>query len=414
MPPLVESAIVPASVATQPNAGQRAEFIAVMALTTAMSALAIDTLLPAFPEIRAHHGLGAESTRVSLLIASFFLGSGIGQVPFGILSDRFGRKVTLYASLLLYSVAAFATAYAPSLGAMIIARFVWGLGAAGPRVITTAMVRDRFEGSAMAKTLSYIMTVFTIVPVVAPALGALLLHVIGWRATVLFPAFIAVVLTIWMLRIPETLPVERRRVVSPRIVSAAFSEVIRVKRTMALTLALSLLLAGINAYISLAEIITDQLYERKAQFAITFGAIAGAMAVAGMLNAFFVGKFGLRTMLRRTPILLSLAGAGFASISLVASGKPPFIVYALFLALILGLQVLVLPNCNSLALQPLGHIAGFAAGMIGTLSTIGGAVLGGAVAQLHTGTTMALATGFAAFSFGALILTRLGTRALPA
>ncbi len=323
--------------ADRPLVNRNREFIAVLALTTAMSALAIDTLLPAFPEIRAHYALASNSTRVSLLITAFFLGSGIAHIPMGILADRFGRKLTLYASL-----------------------------------------------------------------------GICL----GWRAAVLFPGVVASALAVWLIRIPETLPPERRRTIRARTLAAAFRDVTRVRSSVLLALAVTCLLAVINTYISLAEIITDKVYGRAAQFPVTFGAIAVAMGLAGVINARLVGQVGLRRMLRRTPLLLATTGVAFASVSLLTGGRPSFYFYGVSLAAVLGFQVLVLPNCNSLALQPLGHVAGLASGMISSVSTIGGAVLGGLVAQQYSGNTNALAIGIAAFTSVAFFLTRAATHSV--
>lgn len=178
--------------------------------------MAIDTILPAFPEIRAHVGLPVGSPRVSLLISAFFFGNGIAQLFTGILTDRFGRRPVMWTGLLIYSIGALGATFSSTLTTMIICRVIWGIGASAPRVVAVAMVRDQFEGSRMAQTLSYVQAVFVVVPVVAPSLGTGVLHLGGWRWAMVTPAFLAVIMAAWLVRLPETLPIERRRVISPK------------------------------------------------------------------------------------------------------------------------------------------------------------------------------------------------------
>jgi DHA1 family bicyclomycin/chloramphenicol resistance-like MFS transporter len=194
----------------------RREFVGIVAACQAMAASSIDLMLPAFKKIRADFGLPPDSSRVGWIVTAFFLGSAIGQLIYGPLSDRFGRKPLLYVGLAIMMGSAAAAAMAPTLRAIIILRVVWGFGAAAPRSLAIAMVRDRFHGEQMARTMGFVMATFMVVPVLAPSLGALLIRLGPWRIVFWVPFVLAGMLAIWLTRLPETLSPERRRGVGPR------------------------------------------------------------------------------------------------------------------------------------------------------------------------------------------------------
>ncbi len=383
---------------------RNAEFIAVTALITAMGALSIDTILPAFPEIRSHLGLAADSTRVSLLVTGYLLGMGLGQIPAGIVSDRFGRKRALTVFVAVYMVGVVGSMVATSLPLMVLARVVWGLGGAGPRVVAIAMVRDSHEGVRMAQVLSYVQSIFVIVPVLAPSLGSLALHLGGWRATVAVPAGVAVVLLVWMLRVPETLAPGGRQPISTGAVRRAFSQLFRHRPTMLYALAMAFLFGCISSYISLAETIIDDVYDRKSSFPIIFGVIAASMGVSTLVNARFVGRLGLDRMLTLMPRAAAAIAIVLAALSVTANGRLSFAVFAVGMALLLSAQTLVTPNVNSAAMQPHGNLAGLAAGTLGMISTIGGAILGTLTSQLHDGSTRTITVAIAVFLVVATML----------
>jgi MFS transporter, DHA1 family, multidrug resistance protein len=387
-----------------------AEFIAVTALITAMGALSIDTILPAFPEIRAHLGLAPGSTKVSLLVTAYLLGMGLGQIPAGIISDRFGRKKALTFFVGIYMIGVVGMMVAPSLPLAVLARVVWGLGGSGPRVVAIAMVRDSHEGVRMAQVLSYVQSIFVLVPVLAPSLGALALHVGGWRATVAVPAAVAVVLIVWMLRIPETLSQERRRPASLQAVRHAFATILRHRPTVLYAVSMAFLFGCISSYISLAETIIDDLYGRKSQFPIIFGVIAASMGVSTLINARLVGRLGLKRMLTTIPVITASVAVVLALICIQRDGKPPFLVFAIGMALLLSAQTLITPNVNARSLGPHGALAGLAAGITGMISTIGGAILGTIVSQLHDGSTRTITIAIAVFLLTTTAIVRLAQR----
>lgn len=181
-----------------------------MSMAMACTALGIDLMLPAFGDIRQAFGLAADSTAVAGIVTAYFVGLALGQVLWGPIADRYGRKVTLYAGLAVYMAGAATSALSPSLGVLFGARFAWGVGAAGPRVGALAMVRDSFEGERMARVMSFILAVFVLVPVLAPSLGAAILAFASWRWVFAFGVVYAAALMAWLRRLPETLREEHR------------------------------------------------------------------------------------------------------------------------------------------------------------------------------------------------------------
>jgi DHA1 family bicyclomycin/chloramphenicol resistance-like MFS transporter len=226
------------------------EFIALVTALMAMTALGIDLMLPAFPDIRSEFGLAADSTKVTWIITAYFLGMAIGPWLFGPASDRYGRRRLVFLGLALYAIGATAAATSTTWEVLIIARFVWGVGASGPRSLAVTIIRDRHEGSTMARLMSMIMAVFMLVPIIAPALGAGLIAFLPWRAVFWFPAVMSVVLMVWARRLPETLSDANRRPFTFRSVAGASREVVRHRQTVALTAALTFLYSMMTSYLA--------------------------------------------------------------------------------------------------------------------------------------------------------------------
>jgi DHA1 family bicyclomycin/chloramphenicol resistance-like MFS transporter len=375
------------------RAGDR-ELLALIAGCMGMAAVGIDLLLPAFGDMRRAFGLAPDATEVTRLITAFFVGLALGQFVYGPLSDRFGRKPMLFAGLGLYCVAAVVASFAPSLGVLVAVRFVWGLGAAGPRSLAVAMVRDRYEGEQMARTMSMVMAIFITVPVVAPGVGAGVMALFGWRSVFWFQFLLAASLTVWAaLRLPETLPVERRRAVHPRALSEAFVTVLRTRQSIAFGLAVLFLFGVLSSYIGSSEIIIDDVFGQGDSFPFLFGALAVVMGVGSLLNARLVVRFGVQRFVRGV-VVGAMAGTGtFALVAWLTDGRPPLPVFLLLTALLLLGNSMLVPNANTLAMQPVPHVAGMAAAVIGALGTGGGALVGSVIDASFDGTVRAFAFG---------------------
>lgn len=376
------------------------EFLALIAGCMAMAAVGIDLLLPAFGDMRREFGLPSDSTRVAQLITAFFIGLAVGQLVFGPLSDRFGRKRLLYAGLVLYVAAAASASFAPSLEWLVVIRFVWGMGAAAPRSIAVAVVRDSFEGEHMARTMSLVMATFITVPVVAPVAGAGLIALFGWKSVFWFQFAIATGLAVWAVRLPETLPPERRRSVSPRSLLEAFTTVVRTRQSAAFGLAVLFIFGVLSSYIANSEIIIDEVFGYRDLFPLMFSLLAVVMGIGSLLSARLVTRIGLHRFLRAV-VLGAVCSTGlFAVIAFATDGKPPFVVFMVMTALLLLGNSMLVPNANTAAMLPVPQVAGMASAVIGAASTAGGALLGSVVDASFDGTIRP-------FAYGAFVCTSL-------
>ena len=200
----------------------RKELLVFLSATMAFIAVGLDLMLPAFDEIRADFGLDELSTETSRVITVYMLGLAFGQLFFGPLADRYGRKKTLYIGATIFVFGAAASALVGTFELLLVMRFIWGLGAAGARIVATSIIRDRFEGASMASAMSSVMAVFVMVPVFAPSLGAGLIAVLPWRSVFWFCAIFAIVVVLWSTRLSETLDPANRRELRPAVIAGGY------------------------------------------------------------------------------------------------------------------------------------------------------------------------------------------------
>ncbi len=381
-----------------------AGFTIVLSMAMAGTALAIDTVLPAFPEIRDAMGLQSDSTEVAGLVTAFLLGQGLGLVPAGVLADRFGRRPVLWGGLAIYIAGAIGAALAPSLGIMLFARFLWGFGAAGPRVAATAMIRDAFEGEAMAKQMSAIMAVFLIIPTIAPAIGAALVAVGPWQLVYWICVAFAGLVLFASFGLPATMPESARRELSLREITDGFRIVFTTKGTMGYMLAMVGLFAAFISYLASSEIIIDEVFGLGDWFPLIFGAIAVVMAIAMIVNGRIVEGVGLDRMVRAVIRALLVADAFLVLLAITTGGRPPFVLFLLAITVVIACQQLLIPNLNAAAMRPLAGVAGSAAAILGMVPMILGSLLAALIDRAFDGTITPLAIGFAL----AGLLTALG------
>jgi DHA1 family bicyclomycin/chloramphenicol resistance-like MFS transporter len=385
---------------------RRREFIALISMLMALTALAIDMMLPAFGDIRSDFGLAADSNSVALIVTVFFAGIGLGQLVWGPLADALGRKPILYAGLAVYIIGAIGGALSPSLELLLAWRFVAGLGAAGVRVITMGAIRDRYKGDAMAKTLSYIMAVFIIVPMVAPTLGSIVLLVGNWRWVFAFFGIAGALLTAWSLRLPESLPPARRIPLDLGSLLGAARFVVGSRFTMGLTLAQTAIFGFFASYLATSQLIISDIYGLADWFPFIFGALALAYGAATLYNASLIDRFGLRRVLRFATAGLVLASFAFAGVALLFAGEPPLGLYLAGIVAILLMHAWSSPNLNSAAMIPMGRVAGTAAAVIGAASTLGGAAIGATIDARYDGSITPMAIAAVIVSLAAYGLRR--------
>lgn len=368
------------------------EFLAILALCMGMGAVSVDLLLPAFPDMRADLGLAAGSTSISVVITAFFIGVAAGQLVYGPLSDRFGRRRLLQIGMAVFLAGAVAAALAPSLRVLIAARFLWGAGAAAPRSLAIAMVRDTYEGDRMARTMSLLMAIFLMVPVVAPSVGTAILTFAPWRGVVVAQILVAGALTLWTRRLPETLHEDDRRAVTGRSLVEAAKVVASNRAAVGYGLGVSALFGVLTGFVGSAEIVFDEVFGQGGRFALLFGGIGVVLAAGSLLGGRLVTRFGLGSVVVGACAYIVVTAAGLFAVVLVTDGRPPLAAFLLALALLLPGVMVLIPAANTAAMTPLGHVAGMGAALLGFVSTAGGAVLGSFIDRAFDGTVRPFAT----------------------
>jgi MFS transporter, DHA1 family, multidrug resistance protein len=382
----------------------RLELRAFAGLSMASAAISIDLILPAFNKIRFDLGLSPDSAATAGLVTAIFLGMAFGPIPFGLLADRFGRKWVLIASCALFIGGALSAAIVPTLHWMLWARFVWGLGAAGLRVIAVATIRDRFSGADMAREMAFAMTIFISVPVVAPALGAALIKVMPWRGTFVICAVFGLAIAVWSLRLPETLPVDRRQRLHVQQVWVAAVAMIRSRHALFYTLASVALFGAFSSYLASSERIIDEVFHHRSWFPFIFGGTAVLMGAGSMAVGRNVGRLGLDRLIRWALIAYTVVAAAMYALSYLADGHPAFWPFLVLLALVLVGHNVLLPNLNAAAMVPVGHVAGTAAAIYATITTAAGALVGSRLDKAFDGTVNPFSMAFAAAGLVALAM----------
>ncbi len=386
----------------------RNELIALAAALMALNALAIDIMLPGLQEIGASLGESDENSR-QFIITAYVTGFGLAQLLFGPLSDRFGRRTPLMIGLAIYVAAATACAFSPSFGALLALRFVQGLGAAATRVIAISIVRDIFGGRAMAEVMSLVFMVFMVVPVIAPGVGQIVMLFGDWPMIFLFMGVISALVLVWTkMRLPETLREEYRRPLTVGSIALGFRIVLTNRISICYTAAFTCIFGALFGFINSAQQVYIGIYDVGAWFPVLFAIVAGLMAVSSYLNSRLVGRFGMRKLAHG-------ALAGFILVTGIAfflslAGPIPLWLFTLLFALAMVQFSWIGANFNSLAMEPVGHVAGTASSAQGFLQTVGGGLIGAYIGQAFDGSVTPLAAGYFFAGLGAVAMVLLAER----
>lgn len=376
----------------------RGEFIVLVAMMMALTALSVDIMLPALPQIGEALGLANANDR-QIVIVIYMLGFSIGQLAYGRLSDRYGRKLVLMAGMAIFIAGSLAAALASDFVLLLTARMVQGLGAAAPRVIAIALVRDRYAGREMARVMSFAMAIFIILPVLAPSIGQGLLQVGTWRLAFDFLLLTGIVVALWSgLRLPETAP-DRGE---PLPIGEATRFVLETPQTIGYAVAGGLAFGSVLSYVSSAQQVFVDVYGLGEAFPLAFGATALMIAVASITNAMLVERFGMRRLSHASLVAFIAISALLVGAALLGAAS-----FWLFIGTMMPLFLLfglVAPNFNALAMEPQGHNAGMASSVVGFASTGLGALGGGIVGHLFDGTVLPLALGFLCLSVLAFLV----------
>ena len=365
-----------------------------MALMQSLVALSIDAMLPALTEIG--RDLGAQKVNDSQLIVSvLFLGLAFGQGIYGPLSDSVGRKPAVYLGFLLFLCGCLFSLFSTDFTVMLAGRFLQGLGLAAPRCVVVAIVRDQYEGPAMARVMSFVMTIFIFVPAIAPTLGQGILLIAHWR--VIFAALLGcgVLTLIWFaLRLPETLAADRRIPFSLSRIKDAIHEVCSHRVSLGYTISLGLISSAFLGYLSSAQQIFQKQYALGTLFPLYFAILALSIGCASFANGRLVMRFGMQSLSRWSKRISTVISLSFFFYVLSVGGLPPLWALMIYMMAILFCFGIMYGNLNAMAMEPLGHIAGVGSAVMGALSTLISVPCGILIGHSYNGTVIPVVSGF--------------------
>lgn len=365
-----------------------------MALMMSLVALSIDSLLPALDSIGQSMG-NVNTNDNQLMIAFLFIGLGIGQLLFGPLSDSIGRRKSMLIGYSIFFIGSLLTITATDYNTMLASRFLQGFGVAAPRVLSTAIVRDLYQGRVMAKVMSFVMMLFILVPMLAPIIGQAILTTFNWQGIFIFTALVGVVSLSWYLvRQGETLAVENRTQFTWIRLKLSFRIIFCDRKVIGYIICSGIISGPFVFYLSSSQQLLQLTYQLGEYFPLYFACISFVLGIASFVNGKQVVKHGMLKIATLSLMLLTSTSGVFLLISSYYYGLPPLwttTIYLLFLFFCLGL---VFGNLTALAMDPLGSIAGIGAAVVGSLSTLMSVAIAVIIGQLFDGTTYMLATSF--------------------
>ncbi len=375
-----------------------AEFIALVAALTAMVAMSIDAMLPALGIIATELGAQHPNDR-HLIILLFFGGLSLGTLVFGAVSNSIGRKPSIYIGMGFYLIGALLCFFATNFTMLIVGRIIQGFGAASPRVVSMAMVRDGAKGADMARIMSYVMSVFMLVPIIAPSIGQLVLLYGNWR--MIFLGFIVMggLVTLWLhFRQSETLDVEKRTAFHASVLWDSAKEVVRHPVSLGYTLANGFIFAGFNIFLATSQQVIGEQYAQGSKFPLWFACLAGGIAIAMILNGKYVKQIGLRRISHWATVAFLLNWVLVVVACLFTQGHPPFALLMIFFFISFFCSGMTFGNYQAMALEPMGHIAGMAAAVSGAMSSLMAIAFGGTAARLYDGSITPIAVAFVVYA----------------
>ena len=371
------------------------EFIALMAMIMSLMALAIDAMLPALGAIGDSLNV-TDPNQNQLIISSIFLGMSLGLMLYGPISDSFGRKKAIYIGVGIFLVGDVISLLANDFSMMLVGRLIQGFGAAACRVVSMAMIRDKFSGKEMASVMSLIMMTFIMVPALAPALGQFILLFAPWQGIFVLLFVFALASIVWLhQRQGETLAASDRIPFSMPAITAGIKETLKHPITRPYTIAAGIMFGAFIGYLSSAQQILQVQYQLGETFALYFGALALALGLASFSNSKLVMKIAMTKLCNVALGVLSVVSICFIPFAWIYDGQPPLLALMAYMTVVFFCFGILFGNFNTLALHPLGHIAGVANSVISTLSTFISVLIGAMIGQLYDGSVIPLVLGFA-------------------
>lgn len=384
------------------------EFIALFALMMSLTALSMDAMLPAFPLIAESLAI-VDYQQTQWIVSAMILGMVFGEIIFGPLSDAIGRKKSILIGISIYILGSVVALLASSIEVFLLGRMIQGLGVAGPKIASRALVRDLYKGADMARIMSFVMMVFMLVPLLAPAIGQLVIQVADWHWIFALLIMQAAMAGGWLLfRQPETLAPQNRIPLNRKRLMADVRVIVGRRDVMAFTVLLGCIFAGLLLHISTAQSIFQDVYQTGNRFPLFFAMLAIGSSIISFSNGKIVQRVGMLPCVVSALSVLLLASCVLLIVSLFFDGVPPF---ALFMGLgmvMFSCLGMVFGNVNAMAMEPLGKMAGLGASLISSLSSLIAIVLSTLVGQFYNFTAVPLASGFVLFSFIALVMLGYG------
>lgn len=378
------------------------ELTVMMASLMALNALAIDSMLPSFPAIADGFKL-TDPNLVQYIISVFLAGTGIGALIYGPLSDRYGRRPVLLTATVGAALFSLACSISPTFEILLAMRFCHGLLAAAMGVLVISVIRDQFEGDAMARRMSTIFLIFMIVPIIAPTIGQLVLLFAGWRTIFDLMAFMAVAAAIWVYRrLPETLAPENVIPIEPHALAKAWKIVVLNRNAAGYMLGAGIVQGSLFGYLNSSQQMFDQVFDAADFFTFGFAIVAIGIAVSNFTNARIVERFGARRVSQTALVTFIILGALQVAAAEFAPKSLP-----LFLALLTANMAMVGfigSNFSSIAMTPFGHVAGAASSFQTFVRTVLAASIGAVIGQQFDGRVTPVALGFMVCGLVALVL----------
>ena len=384
--------------------GGNTELICLMALLMSLVALTIDAVLPALGEMGDSLGVKNPNDN-QLVIYTFFFGLSIGQMFYGPLSDSYGRKKPVYLGISILILGSLFSILATNFTFLLIGRACQGFGAATCRIIPMAMIRDKLEGREMARVMSLILVIFIMVPALAPSIGQVILFVAGWRSIFGFILIIGVFAMLWfVIRQPETLPIERRQAFSVATIISGVIETCKNPIARYYTIASGMIYGAFLGYLSSAQQILQVQYDLGKAFSLYFGGLAIAIGLSSFVTSKLVMRFGMEKLSFLSLLMLSIFSCVFYLYSRNFLGHPNLHIFLTYMAVTFFSFGVLFGTFNSMALQPMGHIAGVATSVISFVQMLLSVAVGGAIGQSYNGTVLPLVLGFFLCGFFPMII----------
>ena len=384
-----------------------------LAFLSIILAFGVDSVLPAFDELRDRFELKPGSGEVSLIITWYLLGMAAGQMLWGLLSDRFGRRLILLAGLALYGAGALGSGLAQNMTGLLAMRFVWGLGAASPSAIRLAIARDLYSGDQMARVTSFVMAIFLLGPAVAPSVGEGILFLGDWRLVCFSAAPLAAASAIWTVRFGETLPPSNRRPIDLRATARGVRAVLRTQVTIGYTLATMFTFGAFFVYLGSSQPIIDEIYGYDAYFALIFGGSALFLSAAVFTSGRFARRYGAENISQTALLAMLIISAAFTVFSLSGEGVPSFWVWFAAMGLLGAFTTIFTPTASAIAMEPMQRVAGTASGVFGVITIGGGSILASLIDRRIDDTVTPMAVGnliYTAIAIGFVLWARGGSR----